>query len=91
MTMIRPTTQIPPIPALVSDDGDGERFLTCPVCGEMLIQPDLETFSRCPYCDHVFAKDQALEDFLLEPTVKAWIRSQNVLPLQFRIDDADEP
>jgi len=38
----------------------------------------------------VFAKDQALEDFLLEPTVKAWVRSQNVLPIQLRIDEPDE-
>lgn len=88
MTMIRPIPQIPPVPALPNEDG--ERFLTCPVCGEMLVQPDLETFSRCPYCDHVFKKDQALEDFLLEPTVSAWVRSQNVLPIQFRIDEPDE-
>ena len=88
MTMLRSIPRIPPVPALPADDDD--RFLTCPVCGEMLVQPDLETFSRCPYCDHVFAKDQALEDFLLEPTVKAWVRSQNVLPLQFRIDELDE-
>ena len=67
-----------------------DHFLTCPVCGQTLAQPDVETFSRCPYCDHVFVKDQAMEDFLLEPTVKAWVKSQNFLPVQFRIDDLDE-
>ena len=89
MTMLRTFSQFAPIPPLPADD-ESERYLTCPVCGEMLIQPDVETFSRCPYCDHVFAKDQALEDFLLEPTVKAWVRSQNVLPIQLRIDEPDE-
>ena len=89
MTMLRTYSPFAPIPPLPVDD-ESERFLTCPVCGEMLIQPDVETFSRCPYCDHVFAKDLALEDFLLEPTVKAWVRSQNVLPIQLRIDEPDE-
>ena len=87
--MLRSIPQLPPIPALPVDDGE-PRFLVCPTCGEMLAQPDVETFSRCPYCDYKFAKDQAMEDFLLEPTVKAWVRSQNVLPLQFRIDEPDE-
>ena len=89
MTMLRTYSPFAPIPPLPVDD-DSERFLTCPVCGEMLIQRDVETFSRCPYCDHVVAKDQALEDFLLEPTVKAWVRSQNVLPIQLRLDDPDD-
>ena len=57
----------------------------------MLAQPDVESFSRCPYCDYKFAKDQALEDFLLAPTVKAWIQSQDMLPLPFRMDDMIEP
>ena len=86
--MLRSATGIPPVAGVPADDAD--HCLTCPVCGQSLIQPDVETFSRCPYCDHVFAKDQALEDFLLEPTVKAWVRSQNVLPIQFRIDEPDE-
>ena len=87
--MIRPAIHVPIAPVPPVDDGE-QRFLVCPVCGEMLAQPDVESFSRCPYCDYKFAKDQALEDFLLEPTVKAWVRSQNVLPLQFRIDELDE-
>ena len=90
MTMLRSIPAIPTVPALPVDD-DEPRFLVCPTCGEMLAQPDVETFSRCPYCDHVFVKDQAMEDFLLEPTVKAWVRSQNVLPIQFRLDEQDEP
>ena len=89
MTMLRTISQFAPISPLPVDDEE-DRYLTCPVCGEMLIQPDVETFSRCPYCDHVFAKDLALEDFLLEPTVKAWVRSQNVLPIQLRIDEPGE-
>ena len=89
MTMLRTFSPFAPIPPLPVDDEAG-RYLTCPVCGEMLIQPDVETFSRCPYCDHVFAKDQALEDFLLEPTVKAWVRSQDILPIHLRLDESDE-
>ena len=54
MTMLRTISRFPPIPALPVDD-ESERYLTCPVCGEMLVQPDVETCSRCPYCDHVFA------------------------------------
>ena len=88
--MLRSVPQIPPVPALPVDDGES-RFLVCPTCGEMLAQPDVETFSRCPYCDHVFAKDQALEDFLLEPTVNAWVQSQEMLPPPFRMDDFIEP
>lgn len=87
--MLQSVPRIPPVPALPVDDGES-RFLVCPTCGEMLAQPDVETFSRCPYCDYKFAKDQALEDFILEPAVKDWVRSQNVLPIQFRIDDPDE-
>ena len=88
--MLRSVPQIPPVPALPVDDGES-RFLVCPTCGEMLAQPDVESFSRCPYCDYKFAKDQALEDFLLAPTVKAWIQSQDMLPPQFRLDDMIEP
>ena len=89
--MIRPAIHVPitPVPPVVDDDEP--HFLVCPDCGDMLAQPDVESFPRCPYCDHVFVKDQALEDFLLEPTVKAWVRSQNILPVQFRLDDMFEP
>ena len=31
----------------------------------------------------------ALEDFLLAPTVKAWVQSQDMLPLPFRPDDLE--
>ena len=86
--MIRPAIQIPVVPVPPVDDGE-QRFLICPVCGEMLAQPDVESFSRCPYCDYKFAKDQAMEDFLLAPTVKAWVQSQDMLPLPFRPDDLE--
>ena len=88
--MIRPAIHVPVAPVPPVDDGE-QRFLVCPVCGEMLAQPDVEVFSRCPYCDYKFAKDQAMEDFLLEPTVKAWVRSQEMLPPPFRMDDFIEP
>ena len=88
--MITPAIHVPvaPVPPIVDDE---QNFLICPVCGEMLAQPDVESFSRCTYCDHKFAKDQAMEDFLLAPTVKAWIQSQDMLPPQFRLDDMIEP
>ena len=86
--MLRTVSAFTPVIGIPAEEPD--HFLTCPVCGQPLVQPDVETFSRCPYCDHVFVKDQAMEDFLLEPTVKAWVKSQNILPVQFRIDDLDE-
>jgi len=89
--MIRPAIHVPTVPVPPVEDGGEQRYLVCPVCGEMLAQPDVEAFSRCPYCDHKFAKDQALEDFLLAPTVKAWVQSQDMLPLPFRMDDMIEP
>jgi uncharacterized C2H2 Zn-finger protein len=86
--MLRTVSAFTPVIGIPAEEPD--HFLTCPVCGQTLVQPDVETFSRCPYCDHVFVKDQAMEDFLLEPAVKAWVKSQNFLPVQFRIDDLDE-
>lgn len=62
----------------------GRRRLTCPSCGETLIQPDIEFFSSCPYCDYKFARTPELEDFLLEPTVRAWVRNQEALPAHMR-------
>ena len=47
----------------------------CPGCGEKLQPVDLESFPRCPYCDHEFATDSALEDFVLSPLIKRWLRS----------------
>ena len=48
-------------------------FIRCPSCGEHLAPQDLETFSRCPYCDYEFRRDNALEDFILGPVVHRWI------------------
>ena len=63
--MLRTVSAFTPVVGIPAEEPD--HFLTCPVCGQTLVQPDVETFSRCPYCDHVFVKDQAMEDFLLEP------------------------
>ena len=49
--------------------------VVCPGCGEKLQPVDLESFPRCPYCDFEFAKDGALEDFVLSPLIKRWLRS----------------
>ena len=48
----------------------------CPNCGEKLQPVDLESFPNCPYCDFEFTKDNALEDFVLSPVIKRWLRSQ---------------
>lgn len=47
--------------------------LICPGCFEPLAQEDIEGFSRCPYCSHLFKADPEIEDFLLEPLVDQWI------------------
>lgn len=62
----------------------GRKFLLCPSCGEMLFQPDIEIFLSCPYCDYRFERTPELEDFLLEPVIRSWIRSQESLPLHMR-------
>jgi hypothetical protein len=47
----------------------------CPRCGEKLQPVDLETFPQCPYCNFEFTKDNALEDFVLSPLIKRWLRT----------------
>ena len=47
----------------------------CPQCGEKLQPVDLETFPQCPYCNFEFTKDNALEDFVLSPLIKRWLRT----------------
>jgi len=47
--------------------------LVCPRCLELLTREDIEEFGRCPYCDHRFQLDPALEDFLLTPLVRQWM------------------
>ena len=48
----------------------GER---CPACKEHLVPADLENFSRCPYCDHLFPNNEDLEDFILKPALQRWM------------------
>jgi len=64
-----------------------ERLLVCPRCHEALLQPDIEVFSRCPFCNYRFEINIELEDFILEPVVENWIRQQNYIPGQFRDED----
>ena len=64
-----------------------ERLLVCPRCHETLSQPDIEVFSRCPFCNYRFELNMELEDFILEPIVANWMRQQNYLPGNFRDDD----
>ena len=46
--------------------------LICPDCGELLCRQDVESYVRCPYCDHRFQLDGEMEDFLLKPVVENW-------------------
>ena len=49
--------------------------ILCPGCGERLQPVDLESCPRCPYCDVEFASDPALEDFVLSPFIRRWLRN----------------
>ena len=49
--------------------------ILCPGCGERLQPVDLESCPRCPYCDFEFASDPALEDFVLSPIIRRWLRN----------------
>ena len=49
-----------------------EGRLICPACGESLSRQDVESYVRCPYCDHQFALNEEMEDFLLQPVVDNW-------------------
>jgi uncharacterized CHY-type Zn-finger protein len=54
-------------------------YLMCPQCVELLTREDIEGFGHCPYCNYRFDFDRELEDFLLKPVVRQWIRhSQSV-------------
>ena len=50
--------------------------LLCPECKEILSRSDIESFTRCPFCNHDFGSNPALEDFILEPLVDNWMRRQ---------------
>ncbi len=65
-----------------------ERLLLCPRCREELQQPDIEVFSRCPFCNYRFVLNVELEDFILEPLVENWVRQQSFVSApRFRDDD----
>ena|GEM_PF-1595133 len=49
----------------------------CPNCGEKLQPVDLESFPNCPYCNFEFTQDNALEDFVLSPLIKRWLRTMH--------------
>lgn len=49
------------------------RRLRCPRCKELLLPADLETYSRCPYCETAIPNDAELEDFVIEPMVRQWV------------------
>ena len=49
----------------------------CPQCGEKLQPVDLESFPNCPYCNFEFTRDDALEDFVLAPVIKRWLRNMH--------------
>ena len=49
--------------------------ILCPGCGEKLQPVDLEGWPRCPYCDYEFTSDAALEDFVLSPVIRRWLRN----------------
>ncbi len=55
----------------------GRLELRCPACRELLQPGDVENFQRCPYCDHLFQRDEKLEDFILDPVVRVWIGKNN--------------
>ncbi len=53
--------------------------IVCPNCIELLTRDDIEGFRRCPYCNHSFEADQALEKFLMKPVVEEWIRQNRAI------------
>jgi len=59
-------------PGMVAPD----HRLLCPECREILSRSDIESFARCPFCNHAFKSSHALEDFILEPLIDNWMRQQ---------------
>ncbi len=53
---------------------DAGKNLVCPRCFELLTFEDIEGFHRCPYCDYAFTYDEELEDFLMRPVIREWVR-----------------
>ncbi|MBE6408445.1 MAG: hypothetical protein J6R64_04745 [Lentisphaeria bacterium] len=61
--------------------------MLCPRCKEQLAQPDIEVFSRCPFCNYRFDLNVELEDFILEPVVENWMRQQSYAGPRMRDDE----
>lgn len=55
-------------------------YIVCPKCVEMLTRDDVEGFSRCPYCNHLFESEQELEEFLMQPIIEQWLRQSQSRP-----------
>ncbi len=49
------------------------KMLVCPKCLETISQTDIESYSRCPFCDYHFERSSELEDFILRPVVEHWM------------------
>ena len=52
----------------------GRLELHCPHCGEELNAADIENFSRCPFCNQPLPQGAAIEDFILDPVIRGWMR-----------------
>ncbi len=81
MTIHIPSMPIPPRPSPPSRSQFQpiSGAMACPTCLETLTRQDLEGFGRCPYCDHAFKLDSALEDFLLAPVIRQWSEQAHIM------------
>ena len=52
-----------------------EGRIICPSCGELLSNHDIESYARCPFCDHQFVFNGEMEDFLLRSVIENWSQS----------------
>ena len=52
-----------------------EGRIVCPSCGELLSTHDVESFGKCPFCDHKFLLDGNMEDFLLKSVIENWCQT----------------
>jgi acetyl-CoA carboxylase beta subunit len=60
-----------------------ERMLICPKCTESIWRSDIKDYSNCPYCMTNLQFSNELEDYLLDPLVKMWIKNEEgILDLQ---------
>ena len=56
-----------------------ERTLICPECSENIWRNDIKDFSNCPYCMTALHFSNELEDYLLDPLVEIWMKSEEGL------------